>query len=154
MEKTIVTVIIGADHRGYRMKEELKRTLSEWGYLIDDQGAHAHDPDDDYPDFGFAVGRAVRATGHFGILLCGSGVGIAIAANKVPGIRAALCMSPDQAVAARRDDNANVLVIASDFMTAPVARRIMKAFLETVFHPKERYLRRLQKIEKAEKGRK
>jgi len=152
MEKSIKTVIIGADHRGFKLKDELKRSLSEWGYLIDDVGAPTYNPDDDHPDYAKALGRRlVTSPGMMGVLICGSGVGIAVAANKIPGIRAGMCVTPDQARSARQDSNTNVLVLASDYLTAQQARRITKTWLETEFVPKEKYVRRLRKIEQLEK---
>ena len=146
------TIVIGADHRGFKLKEEIKSSLSEWGFLIDDVGAERYDPEDDHPDFARAMGERLHGMpGGKGILLCGSGVGIAVAANKMPGIRAGMCLSEDQAHAARSDSDANVLVLAADYVTAPLARRIAKKFLETEFQPKERYVRRLKKIKEMEK---
>ncbi len=151
MEHTLTTIVIGADHRGFRMKEEISRSLSEWGYLVKDVGARAYNPDDDFPDIAIAAGEEVRRNPHtYGIIMCGSGVGMAVAANKIRGVRAALCASPAQAIASRHDDDANVLVLAADFTTTPLARRIVKSWLATAFGRKERYMRRLRKIEKIE----
>lgn len=152
MEKSIKTVTIGADHRGLQLKEDLKRSLSEWGYLVDDRGAYQYHAEDDHPDFARAVGESVRGKDKgIGILICGSGIGVAIAANKLACIRAAMALTPSQAEAARKDSDANILVLAADYITGAQARRITKAFLETEFQPKERYVRRLKKIEKMEK---
>ncbi|MEW6611027.1 MAG: RpiB/LacA/LacB family sugar-phosphate isomerase [Patescibacteria group bacterium] len=151
MEKTIRTILVGADHRGWQMKEDLKRSLSEWGYLVFDVGTRAYEGEDDYPDIAYAAALKVVQENSQGILICGSGVGMAVVANKVPGIRAALCASPEQAAAARHDDDANVLVLAADFLTAAQARRIAKVWLETEFVPKEKYVRRLRKITLIEK---
>ncbi|OGL77878.1 hypothetical protein A3J43_02860 [Candidatus Uhrbacteria bacterium RIFCSPHIGHO2_12_FULL_54_23] len=151
MEKSLRTIVIGADHRGLQLKDDVKRSLSEWGYLVDDRGAHTYDAEDDHPDAALAVGEKVREQeGGTGILVCGSGVGIAIAANKMAGIRAGMALTPEQAESARKDSDANILVLAADYLTAAQARRVAKAFLETAFQPKERYVRRLRKIKKME----
>ncbi|MFA4873301.1 MAG: RpiB/LacA/LacB family sugar-phosphate isomerase [Patescibacteria group bacterium] len=147
MEKTLKTIIIGADHRGWQAKEDLKRSIAEWGYLIADEGAHAYDVHDDYPDIAYAVAlRVAQEDDMQGVLLCGSGVGMSVVANKVQGIRASLCFFPEQAAAAKHDDDANVLVLSVDYLTAAQMRRILKSWLDTDFAPKEKYMRRLRKI--------
>ena len=152
MEKSIKTIVIGADHRGLQLKEDLKRSLSEWGYLVDDRGAREYVAEDDHPDYALAVGVKVREQEKGkGILVCGSGVGITIAANKVPGIRAGMALNPEQAESARKDSDVNILVLAADYLNTPQARRIVKAFLETEFRPLARYVRRLRKIARMER---
>ncbi len=147
MDKSLKTIVIGADHRGFQLKEDLKRSLSEWGYLVADEGAHEYRPHDDYPDVAYAVAlRVAQEEGKQGVLLCGSGVGMSVVANKVTGVRAALCSSPEQAAAAKHDDDANVLVLSVDYLTAAQMRRILKSWLDADFAPKERYMRRLRKI--------
>jgi len=147
MEKSLKTIVIGADHRGFQLKEDLKRSLSEWGYLVADEGAHSYNAHDDYPDVAYAVAlRVAQEEDKQGVLLCGSGVGMSVVANKVAGVRAALCFSPEQAAAAKHDDDANVLVLSADYLTAAQMRRILKSWLDTDFAPKEKYMRRLRKI--------
>ena len=154
-----MTIYLGADHRGFALKEKLKQMLTDEAYIVVDCGAAALIADDDFPDYARLVAEAVEKTevggnsdGDRGILICGSGFGVDIAANKFPGIRAALPMSPDHAYVARHDDNANVLALASDFINEETAKKIVKTFLSTPFAREERYLRRLDKISKMELG--
>jgi ribose 5-phosphate isomerase B len=143
---------LGADHRGFALKESLKRHLSQRGVAFEDYGASDLTPDDDYVDYGLAVARAVSLDPavHRGVLLCGSGVGMAVVGNKVRGVRAALVCSRHQAVAARTDDDANVLVLNADETTEPDAAAVTQAWLDTVFSGAERHVRRLEKIRQLE----
>ena len=144
-------IIIGSDHRGFALKEELKARLMEGGHTVEDVSAPAPDPADDYPDYGAAVGRAVAADPEArGIVLCGSGVGIAIAANKVPGVRAGTCATPEQAVAARADEDMNVLALSADALDATRAQAVVDVFLATPFSGAERHVRRVGKIQQLE----
>jgi ribose 5-phosphate isomerase B len=147
-----MTIYIGADHRGFALKEHLKGILKNEAYDVVDVGAATYDKDDDYPVFAKAVAESVDKAPERdrGILICGSGFGVDIAANKFPGIRAALPMSADHAYQARHDDDANVLCIAADFMDEAAAEQIMKIFLATPFVHEERYSRRLEEIRKTE----
>jgi len=151
-----MTIYLGADHRGFALKEKLKQMLVGEGYDVVDCGAKALVADDDYPDFARAVAEAVGKNpadgtgGDFGILVCGSGFGMDIAANKFPSIRAALPSSPDQVYQARHDDDANVLALAADFTDDATAQKIVNTFLSTPFAKDERYRRRLDKIGKME----
>lgn len=149
-------IYIGADHRGYELKEEIKKFLYELDYQYEDLGAFELNKDDDYPDFATAVSEAVvlslsKGEDSKGILICGSGIGIAVAANKIKGVRAGTAYNPDQVQASVNDENLNVLAISSDFTSDEVAKEIVKAFLDTPFGQDERYLRRLKKIEELEK---
>ena len=145
-----MTIYLGADHGGFALKEKLKQILVGERYDVVDCGAMALVPDDDYPDYAkavaVAVGKNPGENGDRGILICRSGVGMDIAANKFPGIRAALPMSPDHAYQARHDDDANVLVLAADFINEATAQKIVKTFLSTPFAKEERFRRRLEKI--------
>lgn len=147
-----MTIYLGADHRGFALKEKLKQMLAGEGYDVVDCGATTLVPDDDYPDYAKAVAEKVAKNpsagkgGDFGVLICGSGFGMEIAANKFPGIRAVLPSSPDHAYQARHDDDANVLSIAADFTDEAAAQKIVKTFLVTPFAKEERYRRRLDKI--------
>ena len=145
-------IYFGADHRGFALKEQLKPFVQNMGYEVADVGAATENPDDDYPDYAIAVAREIAAapTERKGILICGSGAGMAITANKFRGIRAAHSSSTDEAYAARHDDNANILVIAADFTKPELAQGMAKVFLMTEFGTEEKYARRLQKIEEAE----
>lgn len=142
-----MTIYLGADHRGFRLKERLKAFLVRRGYTVRDLGAKRVLPRDDYPQYGFAVGRAVRKDAKaLGIAVCGSGIGINIAANKIQGIRAGLAMSVKQAKAGRREDRMNVLTLAADFTTRADAERIAMAFLTTVPSKAARYVRRARAL--------
>ncbi len=147
-------IVIGADHRGFALKESLKAWLTSAGHTVEDVGATALDPADDYPDFGAAVGRAVAADPEArGIVLCGSGIGIAIAANKVAGVRAGTCATPEQCRAARADEDLNVLALSADALDLEHAKSIITAFLETPFSGAERHARRIGKIQQIEHAR-
>ena len=143
-----MTIYIGADHGGFNMKEHLRDVLKNAGYDVVDCGPTTHVEGDDFPDFASAVGKQVRRTPDQsrGILICRSGFGMDIAANKFRNVRAALPMSPDHAFQARHDDDANVLCIAADFTDNIAAENIVKVFLSTEFAREERYARRIQKI--------
>jgi ribose 5-phosphate isomerase B len=145
-----MTIYIGADHRGFNLKEQLKALLIKDSYEVVDLSAPELVPGDDYPAYAAKVTHEVnqKPGENWGILLCGSGFGMDIAANKVRGIRAALPMSPDHAYQARHDDNANVLVIAADFTDVADALKITKTFLSTPFASDERYQRRLDDVSK------
>lgn len=138
-------VFIGTDHRGFELKEKLKTTFSEYGFV--DLGNSVLDSGDDYPDYGLVVGKAVIENGALGIVICGSGVGISIAANKVNGVRCALCWKEEIAKQAREHLDANVLAIPSDFLSFEEVKEIVKVFLETKFSGEERHKRRIEKLE-------
>ena len=145
-------VFLGADHRGFKLKEELKKFLIEKGYEVEDCGAFKYDQTDDYPDFALRVGEKVaRDASARGILLCGSGTGMDAAANKVKGVRAALVFSAPIARAARNDDDLNVISLPADFLKPQEAEEIVEVFLKTPFEAVERRVRRLQKIAEIEK---
>jgi ribose 5-phosphate isomerase B len=141
-------IFIGADHRGYKLKETLKTYLKELGYNVEDSGALKLNPNDDYPDFALAVAKKVAENPekNRGILLCSSGIGVDIVANKIKGIRSALCFDAKQAKASRNDDDTNVLSLASDFISEEKAKEIVKIWLETSYAKLEKYERRLIKI--------
>lgn len=145
-------IYIGADHRGYALKEELKAFLSGQAYTVEDKGNTAFDPLDDYPDFAAAVAREVSASpeGSRGILICHSGAGVDFVANKFPNVRSVLGFSADQVFDARHDDDVNILSLASDFIESTEAKKIVKVFLSTPFAREERFLRRLEKVARIE----
>lgn len=144
-----MTIYIGADHRGYAMKEGLVQWLQEQGHDVHDVGATEYIEGDDYPDYATLVGKEVsNDPAAIGILLCGSGVGMAVAANKEKGVRAALIHDPNIAAAARHDDDINVLSLGADYISLEDAQKVVTSFLETPFSGEERHLRRIQKLEK------
>lgn len=144
-------IFLGADHRGYELKEKIATWLFDLNYEFEDLGATHLDPDDDYTKFAAEVASMVSKRPHSkGVLLCGSGVGVEIVANKFDGIRAAIGKNVLQVKAGRRDDDMNVLVIASDFTDVKEARGMLIAFLETKYEENERRERRLEEIEKIE----
>jgi len=145
MEKIIY---LGADHNGWKMKNELRVWLQGEGYEVKDVGPDALDEADDYPDYGFKVARAVAENSPeaLGILLCGSGAGMAVAAGKVAGVRSALIHDPAVARSARQDDDINVLALGASFIDVQQAKEVIKAWLATDYLGKERHARRLDKI--------
>jgi len=144
-------IFIGADHRGYELKEKISQWLFDLEYACQDRGAQNLDPHDDYTKYAEEVASLVAKTeGSRGVLLCGSGVGADVVANKFDGVRAAIGKDVFQIEAGRNDDDMNVLVIAADFTDERDAKAMLIAFLETKFAGKARYERRLQEIEKIE----
>lgn len=142
-------IIIAADHAGYALKEALKPLLAEMGLDVTDAGTDS-DRSVDYPDLGRRAAEAV-ASGRFprGILICGSGVGMSIVANRFPGVRAALCLDEEMARMSRMHNDANVLVLAGRKTDSETARRIVRVWLETPFEG-GRHGRRLEKIRELE----
>lgn len=141
-------IYIGADHRGFSLKEEIKKYLEQQGNEFRDLGNVEYDQEDDYPDFVFPVAHQVAESegGHKGIVICGSGVGACIAANKVANIRAGEVVSVEQARAARNDDDINVLCVTADYIDRNQVYEIVETFLNTDFSGAERHERRLEKI--------
>jgi ribose 5-phosphate isomerase B len=144
-------IYLGADHAGWKMKEALKGELSRQGFGVRDLGAPSLDPNDDYPDFGEPVAKAVTAhPGSRGIVLCGNAQGMCIVANKVKGIRAVTGFSMDAAKTSRTDDDANVLCLPGRMLSATQAKKIVRMWLTTRFSGATRHKRRLQKIKRLE----
>jgi ribose 5-phosphate isomerase B len=141
-----MTISIGSDHAGYTYKEAIKGMLTEHGHTVLDVGTTSEDSVD-YPDYGRAAADLVR-TGQatFGVLVCGSGIGISIAANKLPGIRAANCTTTTMAMLARQHNDANMVAVGQRLVTVDEARAIVKMFLETPFEG-GRHQRRVDMIE-------
>ena len=145
-------VYIGADHRGFATKENLKPWLSEQGIEFIDVGASQFTEGDDYVDFAEAVGKHVAEDkGSRGIVICGSGVGVDMVANKLLGIRSGLGIAHDQIMAARKDDDINVLALASDYTLPEELKKMVNVFLTTPFSTEERYSKRIQRMEALEK---
>lgn len=141
-------IYLGADHRGFNLKEGVKAYLTQIGYQVNDLGAVALTPGDDYPDYASAVAKKVGADflGSRGILFCGSGVGMDIVANRYPLVRSVLAISPDQVMASRTDDDTNVLAFAADYIDSETAKKIVSIWLQTGFDEEEGHRRRLDKI--------
>ena len=139
-------VAIGADHAGYEEKENIKKTLDELGVEYVDLGTNSTDSVD-YPDFGKAVGEAV-ASGEAdqGIVVCGSGIGISIAANKVKGVRAALAWNEETAELARQHNDANMISLGQRMMSQEQALEIVRVWLDTPFEG-GRHVRRIEMID-------
>ncbi len=144
-------IVIGSDHGGFRLKNEIISHLKDKKIEYKDLGTYS-DESVDYPDFGQAVGLAV-ASGEFdrGIVICGTGIGISIAANKVPGIRAALCGDCFSAKASREHNDANVLALGERVIGTELAKMIVDIWLETEFAG-GRHEKRVNKIKEIEKG--
>jgi len=139
-------VALGSDHAGFDLKAVLAASLSSWGHDVIDLGSHNATESVDYPDFGEAVGRAVvEGRADLGVAVCGSGVGVSIAANKVPGIRAALVHDATSARLAREHNHANVLCLGARLIGVPVAVDALEAWL-TATPGEGRHLRRLEKL--------
>ena len=146
-----MNVALGSDHAGYRLKLDLEEFLKEAGHEIQDVGTHSEEPVD-YPVYCAKVGRAVaNGAVHRGIVLGGSGQGEQIAANKVDGVRAALCNDLYTARMSRQHNDANVLAIGARIVAAPLAREILKVWLETPFEG-GRHVPRLEQIAAIERG--
>lgn len=145
-------VAIGADHAGYELKSALSRRLEAAGHDMIDVGAHGIDPEDDYPDYAIAVGESVRGgEAERGIVVCGSGVGSCVAANKLRGVRASVCHDPYSAAQGVEHDDMNVLCLGGRIIDGGLAGELATAFLAARFRPEERFVRRLGKILEAER---
>lgn len=156
-------IYIGSDHRGFQLKEKLKNLLTEWGYDYEDVGPFEYNKDDDYPDFATAVATAValsmsalsqsngsKGEQAKGILICGSGVGVAVTANKVKGIIAGTMFDIEQIKASVADEDTNIIGLSNDYTSEEKNIEITKAFLEAKFSGLERHVRRVNKIKKLE----
>ena len=149
-------IAIGADHGGYPLNERVIEELRGAGHEITDFGTHDGSQPDDYPDYAVKVGKSVQSgETEIGILICGSGVGAAVAANKLHGIRAALCGDTYSGHQSREHDDCNVLCLGARVVGVELALDIVRAFVAARFTGEERHRRRLEKIvaiEKNERG--
>lgn len=144
-------LFIGADHGGFAMKSKIIEWLKQLGHDVTDCGDTIFDPRDDFPDFAFPVADNVSATPDSrGIVLCRSGGGVTIAANKVRGIRAVTAVSPVDIAHNRNHDDVNVVAISADYTNENEAKILIKTFLDTPFDGGERFVRRLNKIKARE----
>jgi ribose 5-phosphate isomerase B len=144
-------IVIGCDHAGFSLKQLVKKHVRAWGYASVDVGAHRLKVGDDYPDYAKALAEAIqKGRASRGILICGSGVGASIAANKFKGIRAALCENTFSAHQGVEDDDANVLCLGARVTGPELALDIVQTFLKARFSGAARHRRRIQKIESFE----
>ncbi len=142
-----MTIYIGADHRGFHLKEKLTTWLREQNHEVTDCGNTYYAEDDDFPDFSFAVAdKVAEDPGSRGIVICGSGGGVAIAANKVKGVRCATAVHVADVKHNRQNNDINVIALSSDFTDFDEAKELLQAFMETEFQGEERCVRRLNKI--------
>jgi ribose 5-phosphate isomerase B len=146
-------IAIAADHAGFALKEQVREFVAELGHDVRDLGTHNEDPSDDYPDFAAAVGESLMSsTVDRGILICGSGVGVCVAANKMPGIRAAICHDTYSAHQGVEHDDMNVLVMGSRILGYALAYDIVQAYLGARFQTtEERFVRRIGKVKAIER---
>ena len=144
-------VALGMDHGGYPLKEFILEELRKEGHEVVDVGAFNLDPSDDYPDFSRAVGEAILGgQAERGVLVCGSGVGAAVAASKIKGIRASVCHDHYSAHQGVEHDNMNVLCLGARVVGSEMAADLIRAFLEAQFSGEARHARRLKKVEEIE----
>ncbi|MBQ3513500.1 MAG: ribose 5-phosphate isomerase B [Lachnospiraceae bacterium] len=140
-------IALGSDHGGYALKQEVMKHLEERGIEYKDYGCYS-EASCDYPEFAHAVGKAVAGKEcELGILICGTGIGISIAANKIKGVRAALCHDCFSAEATREHNNANILAMGARVIGVGHALKIVDTFLDTPFSNDERHVRRIAAIE-------
>ncbi len=147
-------IAIGADHAGFPLNERVIAELSKAGHEIVDFGTRVGNVEDDYPDYALEVGRAIQnGEAEIGILICGSGVGAAVAANKLTGIRAASCGDTYSARQSREHDDCNVLCIGARVTGSELALEVVRAFVPARFSGAERHKRRLEKVAEMERTR-
>lgn len=149
-------IYLGADHGGYELKEKVKRWLTSWGYEFTDLGAHEYNPDDDYTRFVRAVAEKVSQEDDRtkpwkerakGVLLCRSGGGMGIGANRYKNVRAVYVESAPAAEHARRDNDANIISLAGDWINDTAAQEALMSWLETDFSHEDRHERRIRELE-------
>jgi len=143
-------ILIASDHGGYELKAAIQAELSAWKW--EDLGPHQSDAVD-YPDFALSLAKKVSdGQAQRGILICGSGIGMGMAANKVEGVRAAVVSTPELAHLSREHNDANVLCLAGRFLETELAVQIAKTWLKTPFSGDERHIRRIEKMRRIERG--
>ena len=143
-------IAVAADHAGFELKNHLRDFIEKLGHTVTDLGAHNSEPSD-YPDFAEAIGKAIQSEAvERGVLICGSGVGASIAANKLHGIRAAVCHDTYSAHQGVEHDNMNILVLGSRVVASALAEDLVKAFLNANFTNEARHVRRLEKVNRLE----
>ncbi len=147
-------IYLGADHRGFELKGQISKWLAGRQFEFEDLGAFTYDHDDDYFDYAYPVAQKVSQNPkqNRGILICASGVGVDIVANRIKGVRCGLGFAEDQVHAARRDDDINVLALPADNCEPELAVKLTEKFLDTSFAGQDKYLRRIEKINRLEEG--
>lgn len=141
-----MNIALGCDHAGFEMKDRLAAWLRKEGHQVSEVWPERYDPQDDYPDAAAAVGRAVASgQAERGVILCGSGVGASVAANKIRGVRAGLCHDTYSAHQGVEHDDLNVICLGSRVIGEATAQEVLRAFLGARFSGEERHLRRLRK---------
>ena len=147
-------VALGADHGGYSLKPYIRGVLEELGHEVMDMGAHSLDPADDYPDFARAVAESVAGDkADRGVMVCGSGVGAAVAANKVRGVRASVCHDTYSARQGVEHDDMNLLCLGARIVGSELAKELVATFASARFSGEKRHQRRLDKVRAMEEGR-
>lgn len=140
-------IYIGADHRGFELKEFLKEYLKNEGHEVEDVGAFTFNPEDDYVDYAIKTAEMVEGTkGDKGILLCGSGHGMELVANRFPNVRAILSFNDDVTQQGREDEDANIIVLPADYVSEEEAKERLRIFLTTEKSTEERHVRRRNRI--------
>lgn len=143
-------IILGSDHGGFKLKQEVKDLLKELNYEFEDLGCNSEESCD-YPEFGQKVAEKVAETDGKGILICGTGIGMSMTANKVKGIRAALAFDEFTAKMSREHNNSNILCLGERTTDEKMAKKIVRIWLETPFSDEERHGRRVDRIMAVEK---
>lgn len=145
-------IVLGADHGGFELKEQVKDFLVNLGYAIEDAGNLVYDAKDDYPDYAIKVAKKVsEGAATKGIIICGSGVGACIAANKINGVRACVCHDTYSAKQGVSHDDMNVLCLGGRIIGIETAKELVLGFVQTSFSNEERHRRRLEKVLALEK---
>jgi len=141
-------ICLGSDHGGFDLKQEIKKYLEKNNIEYRDLGPDKVDNDDDYPDYAVKVAEEVAAGDNKGILICGTGIGMCITANKLKGVRAALCYDKKTAILSREHNNANILCLGARTTKKSKALKIVDVWLKTEFSSEDRHKRRVDKMDK------
>lgn len=142
-------IYLGSDHAGHALKEQIQKDLQSKNLKVVDLGVFSVEPPADYPDIAHEVAEKVRENhGAMGILICGTGIGMCMTANKTPGIRAAVCESTKTVEMSRRHNDANILCLGGRVLDSETAQQMVEVFLNTPFEKEERHERRVKKIDK------
>lgn len=142
-------IAIGADHRGFELKNKIVTGLKKAGHTVIDVGAHEYDAADDFPQFGQGVAKEVQHNPNdtFGIVICGSGIGVCIAANRYKNVRCGLIFDKTQVEHAKKNDHINTIALPSDYITYGQAMEFIDIFLNTQEDPQEKYIRRKNQLD-------